>query len=634
MNDVIKLLPDSVANQIAAGEVIQRPASVIKELVENAIDAGASEVEIVLKDAGRTLIQVIDNGCGMSDTDARLAFERHSTSKITKADDLFTLRTMGFRGEALASIAAIAMVELRTRRRDQQLGTRLVINGSQCETQEPVACPVGSNFMIKNIFFNVPARRKFLKSNRVELSNIIHEFEKLALVNNDVAFTMSHDGKVLYKLQGGTFIQRISSLMGHSIDQQLLPIDVDTAIVRITGFIGRVENARRRNAMQYMFANERFMRHPYFHKAVMAAYDQLIPSDTQPNYFLRFTVAPQALDVNIHPTKTEIKFEDEVAIWQILNAGIKATLGRFSDVPSIDFNTEDAPDMPAYGTPITQAPTVKVDPTYNPFERTENKGQSTKYDHTRASGVDPDWETLYRRFAGGGTHSPANQKEEGPLPLDHQEQFSLPTRDEGELNLSTTQPLNLSLYLQLKNRYILTPARSGLMVIDQHRAHMLILYSRYMATHKDGTAPLPAQRLLFPVELRLDEHRDALLEGILEHMRAIGFAIEPHDDKGTWLITATPADVAANRVTDLIETMLERIDDTQDAAATLRTMTLERVAAAIAAGAALPYGRTLSADEMEHVVSQLLALPAPNYTPTGKLVISIIPFDQITRIFQ
>ncbi len=614
MNDVIKLLPDSVANQIAAGEVIQRPASVIKELVENSIDAGATEVEIVLKDAGRTLIQVIDNGCGMSDTDARLAFERHSTSKITKADDLFTLRTMGFRGEALASIAAIAMVELRTRRGDQQLGTRLVINGSQCEEQEPVACPVGSNFMIKNIFFNVPARRKFLKSNRVELSNIIHEFEKLALVNNTVAFTMSHDGKVLYKLQGGTFIQRIGALMGHNIDQQLLPIDVDTAIVRITGFIGRVENSRRRNALQYMFANERFMRHPYFHKAVMAAYDQLIPADTQPNYFLRFNVDPQALDVNIHPTKTEIKFEDEVAIWQILNAGVKATLGRFSDVPAIDFDTEDAPKMPAYGTPVTEAPTVAVDTGYNPFNT-----------QRRTERVDPDWESLYRRFA---SPSPTSQ------PLDTSTSQPLPSSTPQHLDLSTSQPLDLSLYLQLKNRYILTPARSGLMVIDQHRAHMLILYSRYMATHKDGTTPLPAQRLLFPVELRLDERRDALLDGILDHMRAIGFAIEPQDANGTWLITATPADVAANRVTDLIETMLERIDDTQNAAATLRTMTLERVAAAIAAGAALPYGRSLSPDEMEHLVSQLLALPAPNYTPTGKLIISIIPFDQITRLFQ
>lgn len=619
MNDVIKLLPDSVANQIAAGEVIQRPASVIKELVENAIDAGATEVEIVLKDAGRTLIQVVDNGCGMSDTDARLAFERHSTSKISKADDLFTLRTMGFRGEALASIAAIAMVELRTRRRDQQLGTRLVINASQCESQEPVACPVGSNFMIRNIFFNVPARRKFLKTNRVELSNIIHEFEKLALVNNTVAFSLTHDDKVLYKLQGGTFIQRIGSLMGHSIDQQLLPVDIDTDIVHVTGFIGRVENARRRNALQFMFANERFMRHPYFHKAIMAAYDQLIPADMQPNYFLRFTVDPQALDVNIHPTKTEIKFEDEVAIWQILNAGIRATLGRFSDVPAIDFDTEGAPEMPPYGMPVTEVPTVNVDKGYNPFN-TPRRTPPT------------DWETLYRNFERerqAATATPADDANDSLLPLEETGDTDINQQDSpAEAGACAGLP-----YLQLKGRYILTPARSGLMVIDQHRAHMLIIYNRYMASHASGVAA-PAQRLLFPVDLRLDDHRDALLEGIISHMRAIGFVIEPHDTPGLWRVTATPADVPATDVTQLIETMLERIDDTQDPQATLRTMTLERVAASIAASSAMPYGRVLSPDEMEQLVSQLLALPAPNYTPTGKLVISIIPSDQITRLFQ
>lgn len=619
MNDVIKLLPDSVANQIAAGEVIQRPASVIKELVENAIDAGATEVEIVLKDAGRTLIQVVDNGCGMSDTDARLAFERHSTSKISKADDLFTLRTMGFRGEALASIAAIAMVELRTRRRDQQLGTRLVINASQCESQEPVACPVGSNFMIRNIFFNVPARRKFLKTNRVELSNIIHEFEKLALVNNTVAFSLTHDDKVLYKLQGGTFIQRIGSLMGHSIDQQLLPVDIDTDIVHVTGFIGRVENARRRNALQFMFANERFMRHPYFHKAIMAAYDQLIPADMQPNYFLRFTVDPQALDVNIHPTKTEIKFEDEVAIWQILNAGIRATLGRFSDVPAIDFDTEGTPEMPPYGMPVTEVPTVNVDKGYNPFN-TPRRTPPT------------DWETLYRNF------ERERQAATATPPADDNDSL-LPLEETGDTNINQQEsPAEAGAcaglpYLQLKGRYILTPARSGLMVIDQHRAHMLIIYNRYMASHASGVAA-PAQRLLFPVDLRLDDHRDALLEGIISHMRAIGFVIEPHDTPGLWRVTATPADVPATDVTQLIETMLERIDDTQDPQATLRTMTLERVAASIAASSAMPYGRVLSPDEMERLVSQLLALPAPNYTPTGKLVISIIPSDQITRLFQ
>ena len=342
MSDVIKLLPDSVANQIAAGEVIQRPASVIKELVENAIDAQATHIQIILKDAGRTLIQIIDDGVGMSETDARLAFERHSTSKIRNADDLFTLHTMGFRGEALASIAAISQVELRTRRHDAQLGTRLVINASQCESQEPDMCPVGSNFMIKNIFFNVPARRKFLKSNQVELSNIVKEFEKLALINNEVEFTLMHNGNVMYKLMKGTFRQRIAALMGNNMDQQLLPVNIDTSIVKVQGYIGKPENARKRNALQFMFVNGRYMRHPYFHKAIMTAYEQLIPEGEQPNYFLRFSVDPQSIDVNIHPTKTEIKFEDEVPIWQILAAGVKETLGRFSEVPAIAVDGTDS----------------------------------------------------------------------------------------------------------------------------------------------------------------------------------------------------------------------------------------------------------------------------------------------------
>lgn len=323
MSDIIKLLPDSVANQIAAGEVIQRPASVVKELVENAIDAGATTIQIVLKDAGRTLIQVIDNGKGMTPTDARLAFERHSTSKIAKAEDLFDLHTMGFRGEALASICAISQVELRTCAKGAQLGTKIVINASKCESQEPDVCPEGSNFMVKNIFFNVPARRKFLKSNQVELSNIVKEFEKLALVNHHVEFSLSNNENVLYKFGGSSFKQRISSIWGRSIDQQLIPLNIDTSLCKITGFISKPENARRRNYLQYFFVNGRYMRHPYFHKAIMSSYGQLIPDDEQPNYFLVFNVDPESIDVNIHPTKTEIKFENEMPIWQILAAAVK-----------------------------------------------------------------------------------------------------------------------------------------------------------------------------------------------------------------------------------------------------------------------------------------------------------------------
>ncbi len=364
MSDIIRLLPDSVANQIAAGEVIQRPASVIKELVENAIDAGATSIEIVLKDAGRTLIQVIDNGSGMSETDARLSFERHATSKIQKADDLFALHTMGFRGEALASIAAIAQVELRTRKADATMGTHLCISASQCESQEPDFCPAGSNFMIKNIFFNVPARRKFLKSNPVELSNIVREFEKLALVNYQTEFKLSHNGNLMYQLmKGDSFKQRIVSLFAKSLSEQMIPIEAETSVVKIFGFVTRPENARKRNYLQYFFVNGRHMRHPYFHKAIMQCFDQLIPADEQPNYFLHFVVDPNTIDVNIHPTKSEIKFENEQVIWQILFAAVKETLGKFSAVPTIEFDTEGAVEIPVGETGDISMPKIDIDPT-------------------------------------------------------------------------------------------------------------------------------------------------------------------------------------------------------------------------------------------------------------------------------
>ena len=492
MSDVIKLLPDSVANQIAAGEVIQRPASVIKELVENAIDAQATHIQIILKDAGRTLIQIIDDGVGMSDTDARLAFERHSTSKIRTADDLFSLHTMGFRGEALASIAAISQVELRTRRHDAQLGTRLVINASQCESQEPDMCPVGSNFMIKNIFFNVPARRKFLKSNQVELSNIVKEFEKLALVNNEVEFTFMHNGNVMYKLMKGTFRQRITALMGNSLDQQLLPLSVDTSLVKIQGYIGKPENARKRNFIQFMFVNGRYMRHPYFHKAVMSAYEQLIPEGEQPNYFLRFTVDPQSIDVNIHPTKTEIKFEDEIPIWQILAAGVKETLGRFIEVPTIDFDTQDTPKIPAYESHVElHHPEIEVDSSYNPF-KSSHQTPSAGRSHQQAVS---NWDELFANFERKkregqeqGTEQPAAD------PLSSDSEVLQPA--------GTLLPAELqSAYLQLKGRYILSQAKSGLMVIDQHRAHIRILFDRYSSQMKEGG--MSSQAMLFPEVLHL-----------------------------------------------------------------------------------------------------------------------------------
>ena len=425
MSDVIQLLPDSVANQIAAGEVIQRPASVIKELVENAVDAGAHTINVLIVDAGRTSIQVIDDGCGMSETDARLAFERHATSKIRQADDLFSLHTMGFRGEALPSIAAVAQIELRTRRQEDEIGTCLTMSASRVENQEPCSCSVGSSFTISNLFFNVPARRKFLKSNATELNNILTAFERIVLVYPDIHFTIHSNGQELMNLKAGSLRQRIADIYGRRYGQELLPVNVETALCKITGFTAKPETARRKGAHEYFFVNGRFMKHPYFHKAVMQAYDRLIPDGTHVPYFIYFEVSPSAIDVNIHPTKTEIKFENEQAIWQILLAAVREALGRFNAVPTIDFDTEGRPaDIPVFNpldtsrqTPL-QAPTVKVDPTFNPFRTSPDltspptplsegrggslrrSGESWRADGFPNSNKPPqNWETLYQALS-------------------------------------------------------------------------------------------------------------------------------------------------------------------------------------------------------------------------------------------
>lgn len=625
MSDVIKLLPDSVANQIAAGEVIQRPASVIKELVENAIDAHATHVQIILKDAGRTLIQIIDDGVGMSETDARLAFERHSTSKIRTADDLFTLHTMGFRGEALASIAAISQVELRTRRHDDQLGTHLIINASKCESQEPDMCPAGSNFMIKNIFFNVPARRKFLKSNQVELSNIVKEFEKLALVNNTVEFTLMHNGNVMYKLMKGTFRQRIAALMGNSLDQQLLPIGIDTSLVKVEGYVGKPENARKRNALQFMFVNERYMRHPYFHKAVMTAYEQLIPEGEQPNYFLRFTVDPQAIDVNIHPTKTEIKFEDELPIWQILAAGVKETLGRFSEVPVIDFDTQDAPSIPAYqGHVEVHRPEIEVDPSYNPFNSQHSQSSHAQSRQRQAPSDSSlsNWDELFANFE--------RKKRDSIVTDAGQQSAAMPVSPSDETTVANpVLPLGdlQSVYLQLKGRYILSPAKSGLMIIDQHRAHVRILFDRYINRVNNGS--MSSQAVLFPEVLHLSAAQSVTLQGLLPEMEKMGFSLSALSGND-WAVNAVPSGLDGIDMSSMINQIVESVEN---GGLPLKKRIYDHLALTLARSAAIPVGRTLMQEEMEMLVADLLRLPEPNYTPDGKTIITVIPIEQLNKMF-
>lgn len=636
MSDIIKLLPDSVANQIAAGEVIQRPASVIKELVENAIDAGATSIQIVLKDAGRTLIQVIDNGKGMSDTDARLAFERHSTSKISKAEDLFSLQTMGFRGEALASIAAIAQVELRTRAKGAQLGTKIMINASKCESQEPDMCPEGSNFIIKNIFFNVPARRKFLKSNQVELSNIIKEYEKLALVNHHVDFSLSNNDKLLNKFSGGSFKQRIASLWGAKVDQQLVPLNTDTSLVRITGFVSKPEGARKRNFLQFLFVNGRFMRHPYFHKAIMSSYSELIPDDEQPNYFLNFSVDPESIDVNIHPTKTEIKFENELPIWQILAAAVKESLGRFSAVPQIDFDTIDAPEIPAFNDhTVVTAPEDGVDPTYNPFkpQSKSSAGGGSSY-HPQSAGSFggyssnplPDWEKLYQNFEKGKQEGIASITEQ-----DVEDSFS----DIGEVEPVNngvqaeiiTPDVSSAMCMQMKGRYILSPIKSGLMIVDQHRAHVRVLFEQYIK-QLDATT-ISSQRVLFPEVLQLTTSQNIILKELEPEMEKIGFNLAQLSGND-WSINAVPAGMENVNIKD---TILQVIDEVSMGGTSITTKVYESIALRVAKSAAIPYGKTMLQEEMDTLLSKLLCLPNPNYTPDGKTIISVLSNDQLEKMF-
>ena len=626
MSDVIKLLPDSVANQIAAGEVIQRPASVIKELVENAVDAQATSIQIILKDAGRTLIQVIDNGVGMTDTDARLAFERHSTSKIREAADLFALQTMGFRGEALASIAAISHIELRTCARGAQLGTKLVINASHCESQEPDVCPAGCNFMIKDLFFNVPARRKFLKSNQVELSNIIKEFEKLALVNYGVEFSLSHNGNMLYKLNTGTFKQRIIALMGHNLDQQLIPLNIETDLVKISGFIGKPENARKRNVMQYFFVNGRYMRHPYFHKAVLMCYSELIPNDAQPSYFLVFDVDPETIDVNIHPTKTEIKFENELPIWQIVSAAVKETLGRFSVVPSIDFDNEDAPEIPAFTLPHSnKVPDISIDKSYNPFKETHTStaaiksGESTTgegYNRQRyGSSAMPNWEELYKNF------EQAKQESLDDIDIQPKQEIS----DEKSL-IAVDEEVNS--VMQLNNRYLLTLSSEGLIVLDQHRAHMVVIYNRIM-NQIDGMNVV-SQRVLFPEVIHLNPADGAIFDEIEVELEKAGFGLSRLSG-GDWAINSVPPGLDGVNVLELLQEVIGQVSTGGTSA---RDKVFENIALTIASKAAIPYGRQLSVDEIKSLISSWREVKTNRYTPSGKLVVNLLTNDQVAKMFS
>lgn len=694
MSDVIRLLPDAVANQIAAGEVIQRPASVVKELVENAIDAGAHHIDVLVVEAGKTSIQVIDDGKGMLETDARLAFERHATSKIREAADLFALQTMGFRGEALASIAAVAQVELRTRREEEEVGTLLCIAGSKVESQEVVACAKGSSFSVKNLFFNVPARRKFLKSNQTELSNILAEFERIALVNPDVSFTLHHNGTELFNLPAIPLRQRIMGVFGKKMNQNLLSVKVDTTMVRVSGYVGKPETARKKGARQFFFVNGRYMRHPYFHKAVMEAYEHLIPAGEQVSYFIYFEIDPAHIDVNIHPTKTEIKFENEQAVWQILAAAVKECLGKFNAVPSIDFDTEGRPDIPAFeASPFEglQPPPTACNPTYNPFQASSGGGSGSisrsssggGFGHEAvweaaalggpAAGETVDRETassydVFGRSAGTGSYDAFSRSAYGNGSSSHWEPFfeglehpaasaPLPDRmlepaeeiygegEAGKWTPVTDGPLEYTgLYpvaeeaapaiettgqhYQFKGRFILTSVKSGLMIIDQQRAHIRILYEQYMnqiSRHQGAS-----QGMLFPDIVQFPPSEEAILQEIMDDLSFLGFELTALGG-GSYAINGVPAGIEGLNPTELVQNL---VHTAQEKGVQVREEVQSKLALSLAKAAAIVPGQILTNEEMTGLVDGLFALATPNYTPDGKTVLSVIQEVDLEKLFK
>ncbi len=619
MPDIIQLLPDSVANQIAAGEVIQRPASVVKELVENAIDSGASQVTVNIKDAGRTLIQVSDNGCGMSATDARMAFERHATSKIRSANDLFAIRTMGFRGEALASIAAVADVELSTRMHDQEVGTFLHIGGSRLFKQEPATCAAGSNFLVKNLFFNVPARRKFLKGNPTELKHIINEIQRVALANPEIGISLLHNQQPVYELSKADNIRkRISAIFGKVTGQNLIPVNTDTSLVKIKGYIGQPKFARKTFGEQFFFVNNRFMKHPFFHKAVLQAFEKILPPDSIPAYFLYFDTNPENIDINIHPTKTEIKFENESAIWQIIHASVREALGKFNMVPSIDFDQTgsiEIPVPPREGE-LVKPPVVHYDPAYNPFETGDKRSYIPASPSLKREEQVKHWEKLYQDFqkdaeSGKPSLIPDVQPQTGESILPGPEEiFSGKT------------------CFQFKNKYILTPVKSGLMVIDQRRAHERILFENFLCSLENNE--IASQQQLFPQTFELQAADAELLRSILDEMKPLGFDVREFGNN-SFIVNGTPALAGSSSPLEVIESLLE---DLKSSAVDLKEKARENVAASLARASAIPYGYVMKQEEIGQMIDQLFACVTPNYSPSGKQVLTIIPVEQFEKMLK
>ena len=608
MPDIIQVLPDSVANQIAAGEVIQRPASAVKEMMENSLDAQAENISLIIKDGGKTLIQVVDDGIGMSDTDARLCFERHATSKIKSVEDLFAIKTMGFRGEALASIAAIAQVELKTRKRGTELGTEIQIEGSEVKYQEPVSTPEGSSLSVKNLFYNVPARRNFLKSNPVETKHIIEEFQRVAIAHPEVSFSMFHNGLEVFRLPKGNLRQRLVAVFGNNYNERLVPVDEETSILGLKGFIGKPEFAKKTRGEQYFFVNGRFVKDGYLHHAVVNAFEGMLPQGSFPTYFLFIEIDPARIDINIHPTKTEIKFDDDRSIYAIMRAAVKKALGQFSISPTLDFEREVALEIPhKHGNFLPQQPKIKVNTDFNPFRVHEKEKEKDALKN---------WKELYK----GLENEEGNERfkqEETP----HQRQ--LITDNEEEVDDSGRRNI-----FQLAGKYIVTPVKSGLMIVNQHAAHERILFEQYLATADENKTP--AQQKLFPKTIELSPADFSLIKEIQPYLKMIGFEVREFGSN-TVVVDGIPANLEGIDETEAVEGIVEQYKNNAD----LPGLDIkEKLVRAVASKMAIRPGQKLMEKEMISVIDRLFACSNPYYSPSGSPTLNIINIDELNHKFE
>ena len=603
MPDIIKLLPDSVANQIAAGEVIQRPASAVKELLENAVDSGADQVQLLVKDAGRTLIQVIDNGCGMSVTDARMSFERHATSKIKDARDLFAIRTLGFRGEALASIAAIAQVEMRSKRKEDELGTQVNIEGSKVTDQAPCTCPDGTNISVKNLFFNVPARRNFLKSNTAELRHITEEFLRVALVNPDIGFSMHANNKLMYQLKQSGLKERIVSIYGNNYKERLLPVEQESSIANIHGYVGKPEFARKTRGEQYFFVNNRFIKHPYLHHSVEQAYQELLPKETHASYFIFIETDPERIDINIHPTKTEVNFQDQQHLYAILKSAVRQALGKFSIVPSIDFDVEKSIEFspPDANIPVRN-PFEQRHSDYNPFERPAPMNKKPESEREKIN--KQNWEMLFNR--------------ENP---------EIPAAGGAQTRLET-EPHDTSAGIFRYGRYIVTSGSAGIMLIDIRRAHERILYDRFLAIMDSGMGS--SQQELFPQQVSFPLSDAEIIREIKPQLGLIGFAINELG-KNTFVVSGIPTGFMNKNIRELLEKILENYKQNM---LDLNLDSRINLARSMARNMAVKPDKAISNEGMDALISQLFSSSAPETSPSGKAIIRMIGQSEIDSLFK